>query len=451
MWTPNRIKEEDRKDNGSSLRIAIAFLIIAMFLGFKGKLSDILSKKETPVAYEEVDPYTATGTLNVPKKEEEKPNSYNDEDGNKVTVIEEKQKETPQGGLYSDFSNIDIDRALQELYELFSDSSKFDYSSGQLSSDKKAFIREKLSSGETEFEVVTKYADSVANYVTALIEYDPQFFYYSGDVSAKLYPTKCVVELNLKYNSIKEKEEEIASVVNSIISEMPEFEDEYGKALWLYDELCKRVTYSLTDDGSDQDIYGGLVKGKCVCAGYAKSYAFLLDAAGIHNVYYHCGEAEDYNIGAVGPHAWVSAVVDDRHIYFDPTWDDNDDEITTHLFFGINKDEIDVDHFDSKENPFIPLEVKMMKSSEPFSYYKRNGCFVESFDGNTLSDVFRLQGSDMKEIMFASKDVYNEYVSSLTDIDRLYDFFALEDPTLSDFMMDYITYPDFNLLVIKKM
>ncbi len=63
---------------------------------------------------------------------------------------------------------------------------------------------------------------------------------------------------------------------------------------------------------SDYDIYGTLVNGMAVCQGYALSYKYLLEAAGIENV----GFASNTD------HVWNTITLSGSSYYVDCTWDD---------------------------------------------------------------------------------------------------------------------------------
>jgi len=65
------------------------------------------------------------------------------------------------------------------------------------------------------------------------------------------------------------------------------------------------------EDG-DFDIYGTLVNGMAVCQGYALTYKYLLEAAGIN----HVGFASNKN------HIWNTVTIGGNSYYVDCTWDD---------------------------------------------------------------------------------------------------------------------------------
>ena len=61
--------------------------------------------------------------------------------------------------------------------------------------------------------------------------------------------------------------------------------------------------------------YGILIDGTAVCAGYAKAYKMLSDAAGLKTVYVT-------GVAGGGGHAWNKTFMDGKWQVVDPTWND---------------------------------------------------------------------------------------------------------------------------------
>lgn len=87
--------------------------------------------------------------------------------------------------------------------------------------------------------------------------------------------------------------------------------------------------YKIADN--DQTAYGALVEGEAVCAGYARAYQLLLEAAGV-KAWTVVGDSIDPSSGYAVPHAWSLMWLDDDCYYTDVTWDDQGDT-PFHEFF----------------------------------------------------------------------------------------------------------------------
>ena len=114
------------------------------------------------------------------------------------------------------------------------------------------------------------------------------------------------------------KQELAENVAKQIVAGMPSWVDtDEEKVLYLHNHLVETVTYEHNDN--DQTAYGALVLQRCVCAGYARGLALLLNTAGI--------EADTISAwpsdGGVG-HEWTYFYLNGIKLYADATWSDYD-------------------------------------------------------------------------------------------------------------------------------
>ena len=193
--------------------------------------------------------------------------------------------------------------------------------------------------------------------------------------------------------------EEVENAVEMIMSGLPEGSN-YDKALYLHDALAKRVVYE--EVGEHQTVYGALVSGRAVCAGYAAAYQMLLEEAGI-TAWTVGGESRGV------PHAWNAFWLDENTcVYADVTWDDQEDEIY-HYYFGISKAEMEVDHTvntdifslpecDHDDKSYFDVNDRTVNDSTSVS------SFAAMFGGaidNVRSAVIYFTGSDFTDWMSA--------------------------------------------------
>ena len=154
---------------------------------------------------------------------------------------------------------------------------------------------------------------------TKIVDYCYGFYEYQTTLENQQIPEPQRETIYNLITQIEEKRDQILSDV--IVSGMNNME----KALMIHEYLILNTQYNYEayleyeKDGlmshfsdSDYDIYGALVKGQAVCQGYALSYKYLLEAAGIENV----GFASNKN------HIWNTVTLNGDSYYVDCTWDD---------------------------------------------------------------------------------------------------------------------------------
>ena len=108
--------------------------------------------------------------------------------------------------------------------------------------------------------------------------------------------------------------------VEELISGIPaDCDTDEERALYLHDLLAGEIEYVFNEH--DQTVYGALVNGKAVCAGYARAYQLLLNEIGIR-AWYVSGEGGNPISGESEAHAWNLVFLDDHCYYTDLTWND---------------------------------------------------------------------------------------------------------------------------------
>lgn len=249
--------------------------------------------------------------------------------------------------------------------------------------------------------------DTLKEIVYSIYDIPDYFWLASNNSYSMSSDTSATVYFNWKYDNIDAKKDEIDGKVKQAFQAIPAGADDYEKAVALHDWLCENITYQFSDDGSDQDIYGALGNGLCVCAGYAKAYAYLLNLQGI-KADYLTGLGIN-SAGSGGPHAWNSVVLDDELYYFDVTWDDYDDEYgPRYCWFALSSDVFFDSHerHDNDENPIPSAET----SATRCNYYYRNDYVVSSCDDASLLRQFKKQNGDRIRLRFESEDGYTSFL-----------------------------------------
>ena len=112
---------------------------------------------------------------------------------------------------------------------------------------------------------------------------------------------------------------QIETVRDVILSKLTT--DRYKNIKLIHDYLVNSIDYDQTyNDIGTYDIYGALVKRKCVCDGYARAFKYLANSAGIECELIQ-GTATNSS-GQTENHAWNAVLLDNKWYYIDVTWDD---------------------------------------------------------------------------------------------------------------------------------
>ncbi len=118
---------------------------------------------------------------------------------------------------------------------------------------------------------------------------------------------------------VKAIKNQIESIKQSIQSNFTK--DKYKNIKYIHDFLINNVEYDQTyNSEGTYNIYGALVKRKCVCDGYARAFKYLANAAGIECELIQ-GIATNSS-GKTETHAWNVVLLDGKWYYIDVTWDD---------------------------------------------------------------------------------------------------------------------------------
>lgn len=163
------------------------------------------------------------------------------------------------------------------------------------------------------------------------------------------------------------------AAANEIMSGITHEMSEYDKLKYFHDYLITHCE-SDPDDIYANTIYGALVRGKALCEGYAKSFSYLCNKAGIENIIV-TGSTDT-------AHMWNMVKIDGNWYHVDVTWDKPDGviaemhpDMVLYQYFLVTDSVIENNHtmwtitspppkaYGTKENYFI-----------------KEGLFVESED-----------------------------------------------------------------------
>ena len=142
----------------------------------------------------------------------------------------------------------------------------------------------------------------------------PELFFVDTEYQTVYRKNGDFIELDLYYNdtakNIDSSRSEFFSAADSIIAEASG--NDYEKERFVHNRLTELFDYQRNP--LDQSAYSGLVMNKTVCAGYARSFSYILTRLGIpcYLCTGYAGEA----------HGWNIVKLDGDYYNVDLTWDD---------------------------------------------------------------------------------------------------------------------------------
>lgn len=241
------------------------------------------------------------------------------------------------------------------------------------------------------------------------LQRQPEFFWLEG-YQLLGSGTEYQVEFDWKYTDLTARRQQVEQASVQALAAIPEGAGEYEIALSLHDWLCDHIVYQSSSDGSDQDLYGALVNGQCVCSGYSQSYVYLLRRAGIQAETVR-GTADN----GTGPqsHAWTKVVLDGEVYYTDVTWDDQETHPDGHTYswFAVTSERMTSTHFAEPERG-----AEMTPSTAvACNYHYRNGWVLEQFDTEELARIFSSQTGGSLTVLAADEVVYAQLMELVQD------------------------------------
>lgn len=217
---------------------------------------------------------------------------------------------------------------------------------------------------------------------------------------------------------------QVQAAAAPIIAQAKQIPQEYDRALYLYQTVIERIDYEdVADEESAESnrkrsVLGGLIDGKAVCAGYAKTFQYLANASGIRCTYV---TGTSRSVG----HAWNLIWIDGQPYYCDPTWGDsavNDGmEYTDYFYFCMTQDELFRTH--EIETPSIVPPC----TATDACYYRRNGWYLDHYDYASASSLLQNQreaGMLPLTIQFGSEEQLLAAATDLAEEDMIFEVFS---------------------------
>jgi hypothetical protein len=242
----------------------------------------------------------------------------------------------------------------------------------------------------------------IGDYDVASGTYTINFKYYSDNENAG----ETMTRMNLEIEAAAEK------IMAGITPEM----DDYEKLKYFHDYLIKNCA---TDDSDSSDIfsatiYGTLIKKKALCEGYAKTFSYLCNLAGIEN----CLVSGTVTL----PHMWTMVNLGGYWYHVDVTYDVPDENISfehpdfvSYQYFLVSDTVMENDR-----SIDTVLYTPPPANAQRDNYFIREGymindiSFVDDVVTHAITDAIE-SGKDFAQVKCASTDIYLKTAAKIAE------------------------------------
>lgn len=301
------------------------------------------------------------------------------------------------------------------------DDSNLGYAGSQLS-DAQQLVYLKLYDGVQElveeFSVFDATSEDVNTAYQALMRDHPELFWLDGScvyTYAKIGNVVLVRPgLSLPLEQVPEVSSQIEMATSEFLQSLPDEPDDYTVLQSAYEFVISSTDYVLGAEQS-QNIQSVLLNHASVCAGYARTYQYLLQRAGLF-----CAYVEGSITETGEEHAWNLVRIGDTYAYVDCTWGDptyqsEDDEqanYTIYDYLGVTTDELARDG-----HVFSDSEAWPICESNELDYYRRQGWLLDYYDEGAVSSLFWEQAATIDGVAafkFTNDDAYQAATDALS-------------------------------------
>lgn len=290
--------------------------------------------------------------------------------------------------------------------------------------------------GEASCRVNGASMDEVQEALAALMDCPELFWIDSyGMQSYTLAGQPAYVDITFhqRYTDLPAKRAEVEAVAREVVASIPTDASDYEKAKQVHDYLVTHIIYDGEDQSGGQDIYAALVRGRCVCNGYAKAYEYLLDQVGVE-----CQRIEGTADGE--SHSWNRTVLDGIICYTDVTWDDieqfgeNGQEYISYAWFNLTLEEMAQRHTPAPETPGLEA------GSQERCYYTMENAWLDNWSQEAAEEIFAAQmgnGTGLLTLRCRSQECYEAAQNGLLEQQKIYDILDALDCSASSISYFY--------------
>lgn len=253
--------------------------------------------------------------------------------------------------------------------------------------------------------------------LTALRADHPEYFWFDGEgtystVSTPLLGSSTSVTLSysLSPEEISALLPQIAAYTADCLRTVSNAGSDYEKILGVYRYLIDHTDYVL--DVQDQSMVCLMTEHRATCAGYAKSFQYLM-----HQLSIPCTLALGTGAGGEN-HGWNIVMCGGDWYQVDVTWGDPVDENGTpgssldYTYFMLTDEEMYRDH-----TPDLTLPIPKCTATA-YNYYRQSGLQLSSWDSVSYESLLRNAAAQENEwllVRFDRREDYDAAIHALID------------------------------------
>lgn len=239
--------------------------------------------------------------------------------------------------------------------------------------------------------------------------------YTNNSQKTKKYSTTFTIDYTYKKSTYDKMVAAYEKKVDNILSKLTDDMSKYKKIRVIHDEIIKTAVYDL-ETAASGTIYGALVDKRAKCDGYAKTFSYICEKAGIRTITV-LGDAS-HSDGETEYHMWNKVYYNKQWYNVDVTWDDpitNMKENYSHEYFMISDEEIGKNHVEDNMSFAVPEA-----SDNSLNYYQVNKKYADSLNSakslmtKGITSAAK-NGSTYYEFKCSSKSVYDEVKKYIED------------------------------------
>lgn len=274
--------------------------------------------------------------------------------------------------------------------------------------EKKAYIciLNNISSHPSYIKIPKINSNEFENVYFAVKNDNPNLLCFSDSCNMYYYRSFSLLSINYDFSSdeCEIMQKQMLDKADIILYEMPDFNSDFDKELYLHDYIANNCVYEENSLGSSA--YGCLIENKAVCSGYSRALMLLLNKANVKSMLVG-GIGKSSSRGDVS-HLWNIVWIENEPYHVDVTWDDpgsSNDSSINHLYFNLTDSEISVNHVD--------YNLDFVCDSVKYNYFRYNDLFFSSYDKNDLDHIKKRlvdninTGVNSIEIRFENDNDYN--------------------------------------------
>ncbi len=240
--------------------------------------------------------------------------------------------------------------------------------------------------GPIRYEGLT--SEELSSLVYIFTYQNPQFYF----IKNALYYNSKVVYLGV-YDTFADGDTrsdvsvQLYNKIDAWVAEVNQKSTQYDKEKAAHDIVCDQVVYQ--EGTYSQSAYSAVIEGKTVCAGYAKLYSILTNAAGLETVSV-----------TSATHGWNRTKLGDRWYNVDTTWDDgstgnyftytyfNKSDATMKSYDGYSRESHTQNSYYDAVAPACPLDyLNGVTNVEATALSIDNPDIVLNLDGNRTTRI----------------------------------------------------------------